>query len=194
MLPALICVPLFATVVHVVNVEFILSLLEGTAGVFVDGEIVDQREHSLQCAQLAASEGATPGLIVACALHDIGHNPSIARIFRNLPHEEAGARLAGLAFGSEMAWVIGQHVAAKRYLVATDATYRRTLSEGSIRSLEHQGGPMTRVEVLAFEAHPWANDAVHLRRWDDRAKVPGAQAMSSAELSAIMSSVLRRPR
>jgi predicted HD phosphohydrolase len=33
---------------------------------------------------------------------------------------------------------------------------------------------MTAAEAVRFAAHPWADDAVRLRRWDDLAKVPGA--------------------
>jgi predicted HD phosphohydrolase len=41
---------------------------------------------------------------------------------------------------------------------------------------------MTDAEAEAFAAHPWARDAVRLRRWDDAAKVPGGPAPSLDEL------------
>jgi gamma-butyrobetaine dioxygenase len=67
------------------------------------------------------------------------------------------------------------HVAAKRYLCATEATYFATLSAGSVRSLELQGGPFTDVQAERFAAQPFAVDAIRLRRWDEQAKVPHLQ-------------------
>jgi len=49
------------------------------------------------------------------------------------------------------------------------------LSAASIRSLELQGGPLTQAEVVDFENNPFYNDAVQLRRWDDRAKIPNIE-------------------
>ncbi|GLY75712.1 hypothetical protein [Actinoallomurus iriomotensis] len=61
---------------------------------------------------------------------------------------------------------------AKRYLVAVDPDYDAGLSPVSVRSLRAQGGPMTPGEVAEFGVHPWATDAIALRRWDDAAKDP----------------------
>jgi gamma-butyrobetaine dioxygenase len=63
-------------------------------------------------------------------------------------------------------------VVAKRYLCATEPGYREALSPVSERSLVRQGGPMTEAEQEAFRAEPGWEDAVALRRWDDRAKEP----------------------
>jgi predicted HD phosphohydrolase len=73
-----------------------------------------------------------------------------------------------------VAAIVGGHVAAKRWLVASDPTYAATLSNASVLSLAHQGGPFTAEEVKAFESQPWADEAIAVRRWDDQAKVPGA--------------------
>jgi predicted HD phosphohydrolase len=67
------------------------------------------------------------------------------------------------------------HVAAKRYLCATDPAYLRQLSPASQTSLKLQGGPFTPAQAAEFEANPHYRDAVALRRWDDLAKVPGMQ-------------------
>lgn len=80
--------------------------------------------------------------------------------------------LAG-GFGAQVLEPIRLHVAAKRYLVSTDAGYFASLSPASVHSLALQGGPMTAGEVAQFEAMPFAMDAVQLRRWDDLAKTPG---------------------
>jgi predicted HD phosphohydrolase len=66
-------------------------------------------------------------------------------------------------------------VAAKRYLCAVDPGYHATLSEGSVRSLVTQGGPMSTDEVARFERHPAHAAAADLRRWDDAGKVEGLQ-------------------
>jgi gamma-butyrobetaine dioxygenase len=79
-------------------------------------------------------------------------------------------------------WLIGQHVAAKRYLVAVDAEYLGQLSPASVRSLERQGGPMDTTEVEQFRSHPRAEDAVALRRWDEAAKDAEDPGLPMAEL------------
>jgi predicted HD phosphohydrolase len=81
-----------------------------------------------------------------------------------------------------VAWLIGQHVPAKRYLVAVDNAYSGQLSPASVRSLERQGGPMDAAEVEQFRSHPRAEDAVALRRWDEAAKDAGDPGLPMAEL------------
>ena len=71
---------------------------------------------------------------------------------------------------------------AKRILVATEPTYAAVLSAASTGSLTEQGGAAGRSELGRFGAHAWAGDALALRRWDDRAKVPGAPAPEPADL------------
>ena len=65
------------------------------------------------------------------------------------------------------------HVNAKRYLTATDPGYFATLSPGSVRSLQLQGGPFTSELAAGFIALPYAQAAVRLRRWDEGGKVNG---------------------
>ena len=66
------------------------------------------------------------------------------------------------------------HVAAKRYLCATEPSYFGQLSEASVYTLSVQGGPMTDAEAREFEREPHAADAIAVRRWDDQAKDPSA--------------------
>ena len=73
---------------------------------------------------------------------------------------------------------------AKRYLVAVEAAYFAHLSPASVASLVRQGGPMTDVEVAEFRAHPNAEEAVMVRRWDDNAKDPNAAVLPIAEVLA----------
>ena len=65
------------------------------------------------------------------------------------------------------------HVAAKRYLCATEPDYAERLSPASQLSLRLQGGPFTSGEAEAFAQEAHAEAAVAVRRWDDEAKLPG---------------------
>ena len=65
------------------------------------------------------------------------------------------------------------HVPAKRYLCATAPGYLGRLSSASLVTLKLQGGPMSAVEVSAFEAEPFRREALLVRQWDDRGKVAG---------------------
>jgi gamma-butyrobetaine dioxygenase len=67
---------------------------------------------------------------------------------------------------------VALHVAAKRYLCATEPGYEQALSPASRLSLELQGGRFTAEEQAVFERSPFAADAVRLRRWDDAGKIP----------------------
>jgi phosphonate degradation associated HDIG domain protein len=140
------------------------------------GEPVSQLEHGLQAAHFAKKEGASEHLIVAALLHDIGHliddSPEdIADKEVDTRHEEIGLNWLRARFGAEIAEPVHLHVAAKRYLCATDSAYLQTLSPASVLSLSLQGGPMTAAEVAAFERNPFFREAVRLRRWDDESKV-----------------------
>jgi phosphonate degradation associated HDIG domain protein len=138
---------------------------------------VTQLDHALQSARLAEVEGAPAAEIIAALLHDVGHllaNEHCDRdnfLARDIRHERLGADWLEPLFGSGVAEPVRHHVAAKRYLCATDSAYGQALSPASGRSLEIQGGPMTADEVMQFEAMPGAEAGVALRRRDDRAKV-----------------------
>ena len=88
-------------------------------------------------------------------------------------HERIGQKYLRRWFGPDVTEPVFLHVAAKRYLCATEPAYRAALSPASERSLMLQGGPFTPAEVTTFAAGPHAAAAVALRRWDDEAKVPG---------------------
>lgn len=144
------------------------------------GEAVSQQEHALQAALLAEREQAQPELIIAALLHDVGH------LLHELPddapdrgiddrHETLAAHWLAKRFGPEVVEPARLHVAAKRYLCATDAAYCRELSYPSALSLKLQGGPMTPDEVREFESQPHFESAVRLRRWDDAAKLAGLE-------------------
>jgi predicted HD phosphohydrolase len=128
-------------------------------------------DHGLQCAEtLAVDAPDDAALAIAGLVHDIGHQITSAA-----GHAEDGAALLAGLLGPRVAAIVGLHVAAKRYLVTTDPGYRALLSPGSVETLALQGGDMTAEEVAAFEAQPWWQDAVKLRRADEAAKVVGRQ-------------------
>ena len=139
----------------------------------VRGEPVSALEHALQCARLAESAGATPALVAAALLHDIGHFVTDVPAGLDDAHELRALPLLRDAFDGDVTEPIRLHVDAKRYLVATDPGYLAGLSPASVHSLAMQGGAMTAAEVADFERRPHAADGVALRRWDDLAKRPG---------------------
>jgi len=158
----------------------ILELFETHGSAAYLGEPVSQREHALQAAHVAEVEGAPEALVIASLLHDIGHllgpdqdDPAERGI--DAVHEEKGYAWLSRHFGPEVCEPVRLHVAAKRYLCAVDPTYRGLLSPASIRSLELQGGPLGPDDIQSFEANPYHQGAVRLRRWDDAAKIPGLQ-------------------
>jgi predicted HD phosphohydrolase len=161
------------------------GMIDGLATLPYGGEAVDQRRHALQCAGHAVAAGADDELVLAAALHDIGYTELVRAAFPGLPHEQAGAAFVHDRVGERVAWLISQHVPAKRYLVAVDEAYFGQLSPASVRSLERQGGPMSEAEVEEFRSHAQAEDAVALRQWDEAAKDPAQAGLPIAELLAI---------
>lgn len=142
------------------------------------GEDVSQLEHALQCAHLAAEEGAGEGLVAAALLHDYGHffegrGDVAERDGIDAHHEAHGAALLRRWFGPEVTTPIALHVAAKRRLCAIEPGYEEALSAASKLSLELQGGRFTPEQARKFAEAPFADDAVRLRRWDDAGKVVG---------------------
>ena len=141
-------------------------------------EAVSQLDHALQCAALAADEGAPDELVAAALLHDVGHllhlrDGGTGPGDEDLDHEAVGARHLSALFGPGVTGPIALHVRAKRYLCAVEPTATSSLSDGSRASLVRQGGPLDTAEVTAFEANPGHAEAVRLRRWDDAGKVDG---------------------
>jgi predicted HD phosphohydrolase len=149
---------------------------ESMAGLPYDGEPVDQLQHALQAAALATRSEHREDLefVVACLLHDIARAPAVAGVQYDAPdehHGEAGSRWLTPRYGERVAWLAEQHVAAKRYLVATNPAYVEALSPVSRQTLIGQGGAMSPEEVAGFAAHPDHAIAVELRLFDDQAKV-----------------------
>lgn len=146
------------------------AVLGSLRGVW-DEVAVDELDHAMQAAARAIEDGADDELVLAAALHDIGHSPLLG----GGPHVHDHSGLAGRwitpRFGHRVGWLAAAHVAAKRYLVATEPSYAARMSVTSATSLNYQGGAGIDAE---FVAHQWHSDAVRLRRYDDAAKDPKA--------------------
>lgn len=181
----------------------IQALYESPAGNRRYDEAVTQREHALQCAQLAEQAGAPASLIIAALLHDIGHllanlDEPAARHGVDDRHEKSGARWLARWFGPAVTEPLRLHVDAKRYLCADTGAgadnndYYETLSPASKRSLALQGGPFTADEAAVFAAEPYGAAATDLRRWDDAAKVPGHPTPAFQYYMDIAEAVLER--
>ncbi len=160
------------------------------------GEGVSQLEHAIQCAAFAQRDGAAPALVAAAYLHDIGHllhdlPQDIADSGVDTQHEATGSAWLSQYFGLELTEPVRMHVAAKRYLAATEPSYFDLLSDASKLSLRLQGGPMSAEQVQAFEAEPFFDDAILLRRWDEEGKVVGYRGPAPAHFEAVVSTCLR---
>jgi len=180
------------------NVQELLDLLFTRGHDAFFGEQVSVLDHSLQCAYFAEQSKASPTAIAAALLHDIGHllpdlPKSIALPGRETWHEEIGAECLSHWFDEAVAGPVRLHVAAKRYLCATDPDYVSLLSPASIESLRLQGGPMSHEEVRAFDALPNAVLAAQLRRWDDEAKIPALKVPGLQHYLPILRAALQGP-
>ncbi|HVU72558.1 MAG TPA: HD family phosphohydrolase [Mycobacteriales bacterium] len=156
--------------------EEVRAVLTSLRGVFDDTEPVDELDHALQTAALALAAEADRDLVLAALLHDCGRAPAVASAHAGVPHEQSARAWIGERFGERAGWLAGAHVAAKQHLVATDPGYAGALSEASVASLAVQEDRSA--DLSGFVTHPWWDDALRLRRWDDAAKVPGATTPS----------------
>ena len=157
-------------------VPFLADIIERRGAESYLGEQVTISQHMLQAARLAEKADAGDELIAAALLHDIGHYTNefaedAAEHGIDTVHEEAGAVVVEPYFPDVVVDCIRHHVAAKRYLCATDPGYFDQLSAASVHSLDLQGGPMSDEEVAAFDRHPNLEAIVQVRLWDDEAKV-----------------------
>ncbi|WP_271898585.1 HD domain-containing protein [Candidatus Phyllobacterium onerii] len=157
-------------------VDFLGDIFERRGGEEYLGEPVTMAEHMLQGAYIAEQQGEPDIIIVAALLHDIGHFTSEFGTFsmddvHDKHHEEAGAQVLERFFPSLVIDCVRYHVAAKRYICATDPGYFGQLSAASIYSLKLQGGPMNDAEIAEFEKNPNISEIVRVRHLDDAGKI-----------------------
>jgi predicted HD phosphohydrolase len=158
-------------------VDFIGSIFERRGGEEYLGEPVTMGQHMLQGATLAEQNKEPDEIVVGALLHDIGHFTSEFGTFsmddtEDRYHENAGAAVLENFFPTVITDCCRYHVAAKRYLCATDPQYFNKLSDASIHSLNLQGGPMSEAEIINFKRNPNLKQILTVRLYDDAAKVP----------------------
>lgn len=141
------------------------------------GEAINQREHALQCAELAREDGAADALIIAALLHDVGQfindaGDAAERYGIDGLHEETGAAFLSRHLPATVVEPVRLHVIAKRYLCTKDVSYEQGLSSASLLSYRLQGGRLDENGMHRFESNPHFDDALRLRRYDDGGKRP----------------------
>lgn len=178
-------------------VEFIGDIFARRGAESYLGEAVTMSQHMLQAARLAGMEGANDELVAAALLHDIGHytnefpEDALARNIDN-HHDTAGAAVLAPFFPSVVVDAVREHVAAKRYLCATDPEYYDRLSSASIHTLELQGGPMNEQEQEAFRRQPNLEAIIRVRLWDEAAKDPTVTTPSFEHYARLLQRVVDR--
>jgi phosphonate degradation associated HDIG domain protein len=177
-----------------------MLLLGDCAGEQYFGELVTKLAHAEQCAWHAQQAGADEELILACLLHDIGHQLDSEDAQRNdrvgvINHDEVGRRwLLERGFSQRLADLVGGHVDAKRYLTATNESYMAKLTPASQETLSLQGGPMDEAAAEEFAQEPELRDMLRLRAWDEMAKDPNRTVTPLAEYREMLLRHLRRSR
>lgn len=178
-------------------VPFIADIFHRRGAESYLGEEVTMSEHMLQGAELAEQAGAADEIVAAALLHDIGHytnefpEDALEKGTDNL-HEEAGARVLEAFFPTIVTDCVRHHVAAKRYLCATDPDYFAKLSAASVHTLNLQGGPMDADEVAAFAKNPNLPAILQVRIWDDQGKVKGHVTPPFAHYAPLLQRVVDR--
>ncbi|KAA0086415.1 HD family phosphohydrolase [Mycolicibacterium sp. P9-64] len=163
----------------------VATVLKSLRGVW-DEEAVDELGHALQSAARAIDDGADDELVLAAALHDLAHSPLFDEAAAT--HHDTTARdWLTPRFGERVGFLAGSHVAAKRYLVATEPGYGSSLTETSVLSLHAQGGAGVDADLIR---HPWWPDALRLRRYDDAAKDPEARGVTIDDVLTIAKRVM----
>jgi phosphonate degradation associated HDIG domain protein len=142
------------------------------------GENASQLAHALQCARLAQRDGRPESLVAAALLHDVGQfidnaGNAAEKLNVDARHEEIGAEFLAQFFAPDVTEPVRLHVDAKRYLCAVEPDYIESLSDASLLSLRLQGDAMSAQEAADFARHPYFDQAVCLRRYDDAGKQPG---------------------
>ncbi len=174
-------------------INFILEIFAQRGAQEYMGETVPMSQHMEQSAACAVADDAPDSLVVSAPLHDIGHfvgKHPIEALENGIDnnHQTVGARYLEACFPASICEPIRLHVSAKRYLCATNNGDLGRLSDASVSSLNIQGGPMNRAEVVAFETNPYHQDAVRLRLYDDDGKAAGLTIKPVTEYHRLLES------
>lgn len=154
-----------------------------------DGELLSPLQHALQTATLARRANASPALMMAALLHDLGKllpaEPRLQRSDRlTIPSYENGARYLARFFGPDVVSPVRLLPDARRYL-ARDPDYPDSIPTHLRKELDDAGGPMNSQEAERFRALPFSDAALRLCRWDDLAQDADAETDSIATYIAL---------
>jgi [1-hydroxy-2-(trimethylamino)ethyl]phosphonate dioxygenase len=178
-------------------VPFLAGIFERRGAEEYLGEPVTMAEHMLQSAWFAEQDNAGDELIAAALLHDVGHFTSEFGAYspddtEDKHHDDAGAEVLAPFFPPVVTECVRLHVAAKRFLCATDPTYFGRLSQASLHTLSLQGGPMTEEEVAGFRKNRFHDEAVRVRLWDEGGKVAGMKTRAFRDYEPLLQRVVDR--
>jgi phosphonate degradation associated HDIG domain protein len=186
-------------------VDLLEALFSSAGAADYLGEPVTVAAHLAQAGALAEAAGAPPALVAAALLHDVGHlrgadasADETELSGRELmagtdnDHGERGAAWLARWLPASVTEPVRLHVTAKRYLCTVEPAYLAVLSQASVYTLSLQGGPLTPAQIRDFEASPYADDAVAVRRWDDQAKDAAAAAPGFAHFRPLLAGLLPR--
>lgn len=157
---------------------------------------ITQLQHALQTATRAQEAGASPALVTASLLHDLGHvialHPTPVIDGVDCKHQYFVLPFLRGLFGQDVLEPIRLHVEAKRYLCFVEPSYAPGLSVDAWRSVALEGGSFDAAQAMEFAAIPWAPDAIKLRRWDDLAREAQAATAPLSHFLDIAAAVVRR--
>lgn len=163
------------------------------------GEPVSQIEHMSQSARLAMGGGYDDEVVMAAFFHDIGHLCVQVSQENNMggygvkSHEKIGADfLRSKGFPERVAKLVENHVQAKRYLTYKLPSYFESLSAASKKTLEFQGGVMSKDEAIVFEQDPLFELSIQMRKWDEEAKEMNVPIISMEVLKSKCNTILKK--
>ena len=156
-----------------------LDVVERQWRVHAGDESATPLKRALRCAQLAENEGASAPLIAAALLHDIARRDD-QEGRNNGQADERAEHVLAKWFGPEVCEPVRLLPEARRYLSAVEPGYIDGLSRETSCGMMRDGGPMSGAEATAFEAEPYAGDALRLLRWTDCADTPDGTTGSLA--------------
>lgn len=178
-------------------VQFIADIFDRRGAEAYLGEDVTMSEHMLQAAHLAEQSGADDELVAGALLHDIGHftnefpDDALEAGVNNY-HDHAGATVISRFFPEKVVDCVRWHVAAKRYLCATEADYFGKLSAASVHTLNLQGGPMNAGEVAEFAQNPNLDAILQVRRWDEEGKAKGRETPGFGHFVPVLQALVEK--
>ena len=140
------------------------------------GESCSQTLHAISSALHAQKDHASETIVVATFLHDVGHfiaddqQQEGLDCWGHVAHSDIGADwLAERGFPAGVYQPVRYHVLAKRYLASVKGNGAR-FSQASTQTLAQQGGRLSRAEMEQFESSQYFDDALQLRKYDDKGK------------------------